>query len=196
MMAAVLLADAPSQAEFNALEARLAAIEAVVNQPPPDPNDFLPIGLVWHQNSGNNSEKVTSLPISGVQFPTYHVVYSIQLPTIFAGDLIEAFATFEVTNPYPGLDIMICRVLRIGDAATSTTGTEISEEAGQNVPYSVHHGTYPDFGSIRGVPSMSEKYVNFIACANIYGHAGKAVAVEQDYGRLIVKVTRAAALEN
>lgn len=177
------------------LEARISALENVLLPDPSDPPEVIAIPLVWHANSGDNSERRTNLPISGVPLPIVCVVYSVQLPEIFDGDLIEAWGTFEVTNPY-NYDMMVCRQLIIGDANNSTTGVEVSEPACRNVTPGMHHDHTQDFGSIRGTAAMSGKWVIMTGYANNYNVTGHAAILEQDYGRLIVKVTRKVAMEN
>lgn len=152
----------------------------------------------WHENSGSSSELVTTIPITTGSPYTRKVIFSIALPDLAAGDLIEAKASMQVTTSY-NYNCMIGSLLILTDSATSTSGlvADISEAAGENFDMAVHHKKVADFGSYRVTTPLIGKYVNFIAYAASTGALpGHALTVDLDYGRLIVDVIRAAALEN
>lgn len=143
---------------------------------------------IWHANSGNSSELVTQLPEGAVK----KVVFSIALPALAVGDLVEAHASFEVTNPY-AFNIMVGRQLRIADAASAVNGIELSEAATRNISPNMHHDHIQDFGSYVVTDAMVGRFVNFIAYTGSTAYSsGDAAVVEQDYGRLFVKVYPAA----
>lgn len=143
---------------------------------------------IWHSNSGNSSELVSTLPAGAVK----KVVYSIALPDLSPGDLVEAHATFEVTNPY-SFNIMVGRQLRIANAASAVNGIELSEAATRNISPNMHHDHIQDFGTFVATTAMAGRFVNFVAYSGSSAYsAGDAAIVEQDYGRMFVKVYPAA----
>lgn len=184
--------EATLTASLQSLAERVDALEAPVVI---DPGSVEELPLVWHANSGPSSELRQTLVISGLAQPYQHVVYSVRLPVIQAGDIIKAWATFEVTHEFAE-NVMVCRGLRICASATATAGTKISADSCRNVTPGMHHDSIQDFGSIVGTPGMSQMWLNFVAYANHYELPGAAVRVEPDYGRLFVEVTRKAAMEN
>ncbi len=197
----------PSMEDYEALSARIDEAGSIAGPAGPAgaPGPAGPAGtitpFIWQKNTGNTSEQFSQMiiagRINGVNQPIYfYAIYSIQLPEIFEGDLIEVDASFECTQD-TGENVMVCRHIHICASATATSGgIEVSESACRNVTPGMHHDHIQDFGSIRGTPAMSNKFVNFIAYANHYELRGHAVKIEPDYGRMTVKVTRAAAMEN
>lgn len=149
--------------------------------------------FLWHANSGNAGELATSLPM--IPNATKRVIYSIPLPDLAVGDLVQAWATFEVTNPYQ-FNVMVGRSLLIGATADAITGTEISEPATRNITPGNHHDHIQDFGSYRAPIALTGKFLNLIAYAgSSQAVAGDEAVVEQDYGRLFVNIFDAAALK-
>jgi len=176
----------PTQTEFEALQARVSMLENL--QMP-----LTPTGpSIWHSNSGNGSELATQLNIHTVQ---KEVIYSVALPDLYGGDVVEAYGTFEVTNPYP-YNIMVGRLIILADSPSATTGIELSEAATRNISPNMHHDHIQDFAQYKVPQDVSGKYVNLIS----YSAASRSVStsrakVEQDYGRLFVKVYRVHIME-
>lgn len=139
---------------------------------------------IWWKNTGDFSEKRTTLPVNS----TKHVIYSVALPDLKAGDLIDVRATFEITNPY-SFNVMVGRQLILGDGHLSVTGSEISEAATRNITPGMHHDHIQDFGTYLVPSDMTGKHITVVAWSgSSAANSTHNVILEQDYGRLEVKV--------
>lgn len=176
----------PTQDDMADIVSRLEALEAGAS-----PSTGASMPKIWMAGSGDNSELVTQLPKGAI----HKVVYSIALPDLNAGDVIEAHATFEATNPYT-YNMMVGRYLLLATSDSSVIGTEISEAATRNITPGMHHDHIQDFGTFLVTDAMSGMFVNFVAyCDAQAATSGHAAVVEQDYGRLFVKVYPAALVD-
>lgn len=151
--------------------------------------EFLEGRKIWHANSGNSSEKVVNIDISKTN-PPYKVIYSVPLPDIKAGDLVEMFGQFEVTTPQ-AYNVMIGRQLILSSHPnTPTASIEVSEAAAANVTKDMHHMVVNDYGSYIAAQDLSGYHALCTAhIASDAALAGHTVRIEPDYGRLFVKVT-------
>ncbi len=151
-----------------------------------EPTIILPT-WVWFDNTGSESERVSELAISMER----RVVYTIQLPPLQEGDLIDARATFEVTNP-TDFNVLVGRQLIISDTPDGISGIELSEAAARNVTPDMHHDHIQDFGSMVWEGESGTFHLNLVAHAGASSEeaVGETVTVEPDYGRLAVTIIR------
>lgn len=143
--------------------------------------------LVEHTNTGDLSELVTSLPVTGdgVRY-IKTVIYSQRLTNVKAGEIILVFSQFETTNDL-GFNVMVASQVILADSSTEVTGTEITEASGFNVTPNMHHGKTLEVGTLVSPADYAEKYVNVcVYAASTAASPGDAITVEQDYGRLSV----------
>lgn len=148
---------------------------------------------MWTNNSGNNSELVAQLPL--VPASTRMVVFSLPLPDLAVGDVVQAFGSFGATNPEL-YNVMVGKYLVIASSAGATTGIEVSEASTRNITPDMHHDAVQSYGSYKVTSALINRFLNYIAyTAANPAQAGDYVAVEPDYGRLFVNVLRAAELE-
>lgn len=179
----------PSQEDFNALLSRVEDLESGL----PAVGSVAP--SIWHGNSGNSSELVDRLYLTYTNGYLYKAIYTIPLPTLHPGDIVEMHGTFEITNPHK-YNVMGARYLIIADNPTDTAGIPVSEAAGRNVTPGMHHDTHQDFGTYVVTQEMSGKHAVMVGyAASSAASSSNVVWVEQDYGRLFVKVYRNWCLE-
>lgn len=159
-------------------------------------------GLVTHAQTPRiqllttleNSEVWSSIAITKTYPWAYRVLYTVALPDLYAGDLVEARVTYQLTNPYP-FNVMSARFLAISDHATNATLYThfVSRPAGRNITDNMHHDVIHDFGTFRVPSFMSGKHLVLIVyAASSASTSGQALQVNQNYGRLEVKVYPAA----
>lgn len=151
--------------------------------------------MIWHKNSGNKSELTNRLYLSYSSGYRFEALYTIPLPTLYPGDLVEMHGTFEVTNPHK-YNVMCARYLVITDNPKDIHGIHVSEAAGRNVTRNMHHDVHQDFGTYKVTETMEGKHAVMVAYA-ASSRAGptNVIWVEQDYGRMYAKVFRAGILE-
>lgn len=154
--------------------------------------------FIWHANSGNSSERVTFLPVPaiGTNYQT-RVIFSIQLPTIAVGDLLEAHSSFEVTNNSSTQHVMVGRWMTLAPSSIATTGIDISEAAVRNVSKSsMHHDVVADHASYVATMELTGKYLNLVAYSGAeLARYNDVITVEQDYGRMFVTIIDAIAMK-
>ena len=138
-------------------------------------------------DSGNFSELVASLPATDDDSPyAPEVIFSAEIARISEGDIIQVMAEFEVTNDL-GYNCMIASQVVLADAATSTSGTEITEANGFNITPGMHHGTTVRVGAYVASEDYTSVFVNVIGyAASSAAQPGDTLAVEPDYGRLTI----------
>ncbi|HWA92223.1 MAG TPA: hypothetical protein VG889_19450 [Rhizomicrobium sp.] len=131
-------------------------------------------------DTGNNSELLTSLPGDDVK----RVVFSVNVGSVNAGDILVVDAETEMTND-TGSPSRLTAQLILGSSASATTGTELDENNNFYITPDMHHGVRVK-ASIKGFSSSSSStYVNLV----VWGNPG-TLTVEQDYGRLqVLKIT-------
>jgi hypothetical protein len=140
-------------------------------------------------NSGNTSERVTSLPVYKTGNVAKATVYCIDLGDPPAGgEVLQASGEFEATN-YEEYETLVQSQLLLTSSCTATSGVEITEGAGYNFDLAVHHGTSAKTGALEVPAGNSRRFVVMVAWAMTgWGNwqSGDTLRVEQDYGRLSV----------
>ena len=175
-------------ASFSGLQSTVSDLQAYVATIDTDEK------FIWHHNSGNMSEMVSSLPLT-IPYQ-FRVLYSVALPDLKAGDLVEAYVTFEVSNNTTWNVVMCGRYISLADTISQTNGLRLSEAATMNVSLDMHHDIHHDFASWIVPNDMSGKRINAVIYAARTGEDGtQFLDVEQGYGRLFVKVTRKKVIE-
>ncbi len=131
-------------------------------------------------DTGNSSELLTTLPGDDVK----RVVYSIDVGSVNAGDILIVDAETEMTND-TGSPSRLTAQLILGASASATSGTELDENNNFYITPDMHHGVRVK-ASIKGFTSNSSStFVNLV----VWGSPG-LLTVEQDYGRLqVLKIT-------
>lgn len=158
--------------------------------PPPDttpPTSPTPGALqVFHTNTGNLGEKISSLPVVKSGPYKKYVVYSQRLENLKAGDILWVNGEFEATNDL-GYNVMLASYLTLASAPTIVDGTEISEANGYNITPAMHHGMAYELGSYVITADTPVAYVNLVAyAASTAAGSGAKLTIEQDYGRLSI----------
>jgi hypothetical protein len=178
--------DLPPVVVSGTLEERVYALEQRLTRP-----------FVWHANSGHDGELVTSLPVTPNSPYTFKTIYSIALPTLYAGDLLQAFALAQFTNDTNLEWVMAATYITLGTSPTDTNLVgRISEAKGRNVGrITTHHDPHPDFASYVVPENVEGLYLNFVGYAGHVNGTGQLLDVDQGYGRLFATVTRAAVVE-
>lgn len=137
-------------------------------------------------DTGDNSERVTSLPVPTKATVAHRrVIYSQYLPNLKEGELIQFMSEVQVTNDL-GYNCMCVLLVIQADSATATVGTELTEANGRNVTPNTHHDVYPKHGAVK-ITNTSRPYVNVVAyAASTAAKSGHTLKVDQDYGRLTI----------
>ncbi|MGN6535907.1 MAG: hypothetical protein ACTHKQ_09300 [Mesorhizobium sp.] len=151
---------------------------------------------IWH--SSDDAERNSDLPIVGPnRCNEYKIVYSVRLPPLRVGDLIEAHADFEVTDPYSYV-AMFGHFIVLGNSPDDVSGVRIGPAATRNMISGIHHDDYDQSASYVIKKAQKNKYVNVVAySASMLAPDEKQVAkIEQGYGMLSVDVIRGAAISN
>ncbi|GAA2177676.1 hypothetical protein GCM10009784_29150 [Arthrobacter parietis] len=139
-----------------------------------------------HYDSSDSSEMVTTLPVPVAADKTHkRVVFSLAVPDLSSGHILQVMAEFQVTNDL-GYNVMCMSQIILAESKTSVSGTEITEANGRNVTPAAHHDSFPKIGSVT-VTTTGTKYVNVVAwCAASNATTGARITVDADYGRLSV----------
>jgi hypothetical protein len=141
-------------------------------------------------NSGDNSERVSALDaVTG----TPAVVYSLPLPNLASGQLIEALAEMEADSTYYRAGIHTSFVL--ADSPASTTGTTLEPDHFTELnPYMASLPINDSAAMVVPQGFSGTKYLNLVAYAQLLQTLGTApdnnVTVAPDDGRLVVQRLR------
>lgn len=128
-------------------------------------------------DSGSHSELLGTLPGDGVP----HVIYSVDVGSINAGDIVMADSEAQLTNDNSA-PAQLAGQLILASASTSTTGTELDEANTFQLTPDMHHGNRLK-GSIENfLVGPSKHFINYIAWTD------KPLTVEQNHGRLQVLI--------
>lgn len=179
-LAAALPVDPPAEPDpapdLTALTARVDALEA---------------RKIWYGETPTGGEQVLDMVATGGAPYNFYVLYSLPLPDIKTGDLIEAHAQWACTNENAN-EYMIGCMLIIGDSAidNSTGGAkQLSRPRTENLTKVMHHMRLNEHGSRRATANMTGKFVNVLGYCGRVGGAGATIRVEPNYGSVEVKVT-------
>ena len=141
-----------------------------------------------HYNSGNNSEKVKTIPITDGNFQK-RVIYSIDLNPLGLDDIVIALGEVSGTNQFRkgrNPNVMFVGQILLCDSPNSTVGSEITEANGFNITRNMNHGTIVKIGTKQIIQSdLSRNYLNFISYAGCtQAIKNDTLRINQDYGRL------------
>jgi hypothetical protein len=140
-----------------------------------------------HHNSGDSSERTTSLPIPTVATSEhFRVVYSVPV-TLVEGDVLLVAAEMQVTNPHT-YNVMCMSFLALTNSETATTGRALNEVNGRNVTPGMHHDQHTKVATFQATSAHAgPRFVNLVAyAASTAALAGHTLKVDADYGRLSV----------
>lgn len=180
--AAILAAVAASAAPLA--NVNLTAAPAAVMTAPAVPLAF---------NSGDNSELVTTLPVTKSGTPDIdRIVFCVDIGApLPPGSVIFASAEMEVTSDITGYPPLVSGELILADSCSATTGTDITEPNGENCSLNVQHHCVKVATGVLIVGTTSRHFVSLrMHAASGYAawRSGDVVKVEPDYGRLSVLV--------
>jgi len=152
--------------------------------------------MVWH--SSDDVERSSGLPITRpgecMQFRT---VYSVHLPPLKVGDLVEAHADFEITNPYSYV-AMFGHFIVLGNNPDDIKGVRIGPAATRNMVPGVHHDDFEQSASYVEKKDEKGKYVNVVAYSSsmLSPDKNQLAKIERGYGMLSVDVIRGSVISN
>jgi len=129
----------------------------------------------------------------------YTTLYSLKLPDLRTGDVVQAHAQFEATNDL-GVPVMLAHAMLfhpketvVAHGAPPALGRIISEYAGENLTPAMHHGFRTLVGSL-AVPADGDAWVSVVVyAADLVGGTGSKLGLEKGYGGLRAIVFRNAA---
>ena len=128
-------------------------------------------------DTGNGSELITS---SGVEVK--RIVFSVDVGTLSAGDIIVATTEAELTTKTGNVARVTSQLIR-GTTATATSGVELDEATATNNSEDIYHVVLVKH-AINTVTAgnAADHFVNF------YVDTAEDMTVNQDYGRLQIMV--------
>lgn len=128
-------------------------------------------------DSGDNSELLTTSP-GDLQ---WRVLYSVDIGTVSAGDIIVVDCEAELTNNTSS-DAELSTSLLLSPSASSVGGVELDESNVFNVTPALYHGVPEKHAAFTVQPGTTNHFVNFRVATS------QTLVVEQDYGRVQVLV--------
>ncbi len=130
-----------------------------------------------------------------INTPTPVVIYSVFIPSMKVGDILNITSEFEVTNASvsqaggDGYRVTVGSSMIIADSAVATTGTIIDQDKSYIVTTDMHHSVIVKALNYRVDTVMTDKYINVVAYADDPdddSSPGEFLVVEQNYGHLDV----------
>ncbi len=141
--------------------------------------------------TGDSSELTEVIPVtSNTTGPENAIIFSLKVSDLKCGDVVHAFAEFQVTNDqsYP-IDVSSQIVLA---SDTSSPSHPLSRVNGLRLSHAMHHGTIVKQGAVEITPEIFEssmRYVQVLCHAQAHEPpVGDSLTVNQDYGRLSIMV--------
>ena len=140
------------------------------------------------------SELAAAIPLAHRPFK-YTTLFSLKLPDLRRGDVVQAHSQFEVTNDL-GVNVMLAHAMLLHDKETvvvhadKPAGRPLCEYAGENVTQGMHHGFRTLVGST-AVADDGDAWVSVVVYAASTGvPIGRKVTVQKNYGSLRAIVFR------
>ena len=120
----------------------------------------------------------------------YSTLYSLYLPNLSGGEIVQAHCQFEVTNDLE-TNVMLAHAMLLHRSETviknsekKPSGSLLCPYAGENVTPGMHHGFRTLVGSCQ-VEGAGDAWISVIAyCATNGTAKGRKVKVEKNYGGL------------
>ena len=153
---------------------------------------------VDHYTTGPNAELVPTIVPARKAPYKFTTLYSLKLPGLRTGDVVQAHGQFEVTNNL-GVPVMIAHGMLVHRKKTVVVqadqpdGQVVSEYAGENVTPDMHHGFRTLAGSFAATADGDVWPSVIIYSAAQAPKAGDVIKVERGYGGLRAIVFRNAA---
>jgi hypothetical protein len=182
---AMLAAAASGTVAFGAPDTRTGAA------PPAEPKR----PRANHYSTGRNAELVKSITRVKTAPYKFTTLYSLKLPGLRAGDVVQAQCQLEVTNDL-GFNVMIAHAMLVHRKETIVVhgerpeGQVISEYAGENVTPDMHHGFRTLAGSFTADADGDAWLSTLIYSASDSPKPGDRIKVERGYGGLRAVVFR------
>lgn len=149
---------------------------------------------VAHYTTASGSELVPALSLAHDPY-RYTTLYSLKLPRLRKGDVVQVHCQFEVTNDI-GFNVMLAHSMLFHRKETivkhggQPDGHLLCEYAGENITPGMHHGFRTLMGSLV-VPDDGDAWVSVVIyAASDAAKPGDKVSVEKGYGGLRAIVFR------
>jgi hypothetical protein len=149
---------------------------------------------VDHYTTAPGGELVTSIVLAHNPY-RFTTLYSLKLPDLRRGDVVQAHCQFEVTNDL-GFDVMLSHAMLTHRKETVVVhgdqpeGRLLCEYAGENITPNMHHGFRTLMGSF-SLEDDGDGWVSvLIYAASIAAKPGNKLSVEKNYGGLRAIVFR------
>ena len=150
---------------------------------------------VDHYTTGPNAELVRTITrVKKVPYK-FTTLFSLKLPDLKTGDVVQAHSQFEVTNDLE-FNVMIAHAMLVHRKETvvihgdKPEGQHLSEFAGENVTPDMHHGFRTLAGSFATTTDGDAWLSVLIYSASDSPKPGEIVKVELGYGGLRAIVFR------
>jgi hypothetical protein len=183
----VIMATASSAAVLGS-----AGAAGLAAQMPHAPSQQRP--RVDHYTTAPGGELVASIVLAHNPY-RFTTLYSLKLPDLRRGDVVQAHCQFEVTNDL-GFDVMLAHAMLIHRKETVVVhrdqpeGRLLCEYAGENITPNMHHGFRTLMGSL-SLEDDGDGWVSvLIYAASSAAKPGNTLSVEKNYGGLRAIVFR------
>jgi len=133
----------------------------------------------------NLTEMVTGLDIFN---QTKASIFSVLVPKITAGNILQITSEFEATNPFSYNTMIACWII-LTNSPTATLGTLIDPANDFNISPAMHHGVTVKARNWQAPSTFTNLYVNTVAWAgSSNANPGDTLIIEQGYGHLDVLI--------
>lgn len=156
----------------------------------------LPRPRVDHYATPANGELIAMLPLGTEKKYKFCTLYSLKVPDLRKGDVVQAHAQFEVTNDL-GVPVSVAHAMLVHtkktvvkDAPTQSKDQRLCEYAGQWLTPEMHHGFRTLMGSFQAEAAGDAWVSVVIYSVGAEKLAGRTLTVEKNYGGLRAIVFR------
>jgi hypothetical protein len=150
---------------------------------------------VDHYATPAGAELIATLPLTGLEY-RYSTLYSLKVPALRQGDVVQAHAQFQVSNGL-GFSVMLAHAMVLHPRRTivqhdpkQSKDQRLCEYAGQNITPEMEHGFRSLMGSF-AADEDGDAWVSVIVyAATMIPRPGQKLAVKKGYGGLRAIVYR------
>ena len=150
---------------------------------------------VDHYSGPAGGELIGDIPVSGSSY-RYYTLYALELIALRKGDVVQAHAQFEVSNPYD-FTVMLAHTMLLHPRKTivrndpqQSRDQRLSEYAGENVTPGMRNGFRSLIGSF-AVAEDGDAWISVVVYAAIsWSLPGLKLIVNKGYGGLRAVVYR------
>lgn len=116
------------------------------------------------------------------------VLYSVKVPEIKQGDVLQVTSEFEITNDFT-YNVMIGAKIILADSSKNTNGALIDQANGFNVTPNMHHGVVSKSRTWKAESTYNDKYVNVVIWSlSVNAFSNDKLKIEKGYGHLDVLI--------